>query len=158
MNDEVRLRAIKRYDLGTATGAPYGAGNYQEGIQALIVGESHTAGFVPASPKIDKATQAPFCSTEGCSGWLNQLLENAQIPEEKLFWVNSVHDGVNTDLESLICRLKPYHVVALGKTAHAALDFHGIVHHYFSHPQFHKRFKHNEPYPLIQFLKSVTGD
>jgi hypothetical protein len=86
------------------------------------------------------------------------LLETAQIDEEKLFWCNAVHDGVNTDLESLVHKLKPHYVVALGRTAHAALDFHGIVHHYFSHPQFHKRFKHSQPYPLIQFLKTATGD
>lgn len=158
MSDEARLRAIKRYDLGIATNCPYGAGNYSEGIRVLIVGESHTKGFIPAHEKISNLTQAPFCSVDGCSGWLNELLETAQIDEEKLFWCNAVHDGVNTDLESLVHKLKPHYVVALGRTAHAALDFHGIVHHYFSHPQFHKRFKHSQPYPLIQFLKTATGD
>jgi hypothetical protein len=158
MNDRARLRAIRRYDLGVATQCPYGAGNYTEGVQVLIVGEAHTKGFVPAHEKISSSTQAPFCSMEGCSGWLNELLENAQIDETKLFWCNAVHDGVNTDLEVLIHTLKPYHVVALGNRAHAALEFFGIVHHTFSHPQYHKRFKHKEPYPLIQFLKSVTGD
>lgn len=155
MSEQARLRAVKRYDLGIQTKCPYGAGNYTEGI-ILIVGEAHTKGFVPADEKISNISQAPFCSMDGCSGWLNELLEEAQIDEEKLFWCNAVHDGVNTDLESLIHRLKPLKVIALGKVASAALDFHGIIHYAFSHPQYHKRFKHHESYPFVQFLKALT--
>lgn len=155
MSEQARLRALRRYELGQETQAPFGAGSYTEGV-VLIVGEAHTEKFVPADEKIDNRLQAPFCSMQGCSGWLNELLETAGIDENKLFWVNTIHDGVYTDLQILVNTLKPSAIVALGETANVALKASGIMTYYVYHPQYWKRFKSKEEYPLIPLLRELT--
>lgn len=95
----------------------------------------------------------PFVAPGGSSLWLANLLENAKIPEHGLYWVNAKTEGQETD-GSFVGALAPGKVIAMGLKAaqwcnrHVQGEFHTI-----SHPQYHKRFRHSEPYPLIDLLR-----
>lgn len=146
----VRDRVLTRFRLGIKTKPPRGAGNYTPGVKVMIVGER-------TSHPDENKYHAPFCSTKACSGWLNALLEAEAIPEESLFWINALdNDGTPMDLDRLYAYLQPGVVFALGKVAEKRLTQCGVPYVAFSHPQYHKRFKHKEPYPLIQALKDST--
>lgn len=148
--EDVRMRVLTRWGLGRRTNAPIGAGNYIPGISAFIVGER------TSHPEKNKL-HAPFCSTKACSGWLNKLLCEADIDERKLFWVNALdNDGTSVDLGALYSYLKPKHVFALGKVAERQLAVYNLPFLAFSHPQYWKRFKSKQAYPLINALKELT--
>lgn len=147
--EAVRSRILKRFRLRLETKAPTGAGSYTKGIVFLI-------GEQTSHPELNKY-HAPFCSTKGCSGWLNGLLEDAGIPEAQLFWLNALdNDGTPMDLKKFCDELQPREVIALGKVADKLLHKHGIPHKEVAHPQSWKRFKHHQPYPLIDMLKEMT--
>jgi len=144
---QVGQRVLKRFRLRLRTGATIGAGSYTKGV-ILLVGEQ-------TSHPDENKYHIPFCSTKGCSGWLNALLEDAGIPEERLFWINALdNDGSDVDLRKIYDELEPCMVIALGNIARDKLkkfdiEGFGIV----PHPQYWKRFKHKQPYPLINVLK-----
>lgn len=141
----VRDRVLSRYRLGLKTKAPIGAGAFRPG-SVMIVGEQ------TSHPEVNKY-HAPFCSTKACSGWLNARLEEVEVPEDKLFWVNALdNDGSEVDLLALYNQLKPPAVFALGNIARDQLKKRGIEHVHVPHPQYWKRFKHSQPYPLIEKL------
>lgn len=147
--EDVRNRVLTRWGLGRRTKAPIGAGNYVPGVKVFIIGEriSH--------PEKNKH-HAPFCSTKACSGWLNKLLCEADIDEKDLFWVNALdNDGTPVDLGALHAYLQPKHVFALGKVAERRLAEYNLTFLAFAHPQYWKRFKSKEPYPLIAALKGI---
>lgn len=118
------------------------AGNLN--ARVILVGESF------AEPKNEDAWyQWPFASfsKQGCSAWLTGQLVNAGITEDKLFWINADQD-LTTIIPAGHAR-----VFALGAKADEALDKLAINHYAVKHPQHHKRFMANEPYPLITMLK-----
>ena len=149
-DERVRHRVLERFRLRIKTNAPTGAGSYTRGV-VLLVGER------TSHPEQNKY-HAPFCSTKGCSGWLNAKLEEAEIPEKELFWINALdNDGTPMNLRKIYDELEPRQVLALGNVARDHLQKAGISHGMVPHPQYWKRFKHKEPYPLITVLKSITN-
>ena len=87
--------------------------------------------------------QWPFGSFDlgGCSNWLTAILNYCEIGEEELFWVNADQDF--TIPEGM-------RVIALGSKASLKLD---IPHEVVQHPQYWRRFRKNEVYPLIDMLR-----
>lgn len=90
----------------------------------------------------------PFASFQrgGCSQWLAQELERAEISEGRLFWVNA-----DQPLE-LISELGDGLVVALGTAAATRLKDLGVSCIEVPHPQYHKRFAHRARYELIDVI------
>lgn len=142
-------RYLTRIKLAEETRAPFGVGAFLPG-NILLVGEQ-------ASDPTNAPEQQPFCSSKGCSGWLNKLLEAESIPEEKLFWVNAKNNDNSTiRLKELVDVLIPSMVFALGKTAQKLCIDENVECKTFQHPQYHKRFKSKQHYDLISELKEST--
>ena len=129
--------------------------NYKRGLgMVLIVGDKPG----PSAPTAPDYHHTPFYSTKHCSGWLNSELLKAGVPEDRLVWINSADkDGIPTDY-LIIDKIDPSIVVCLGGNAEKwvnKIPEHGgeyHAYHKFDHPQYHKRFKNKQPYPLIGFL------
>jgi hypothetical protein len=122
------------------------AGNFNAPV--VLVGE----GFAERKD-LDPWYQWPFASfnSEGCSKWLTDTLDKADVRERDLCWVNA-------DQELDLLELAPeQQVLALGVLASAELYKRRIRHVAIDHPQYHKRFKSSHPYPLIQHIYNVTG-
>lgn len=118
------------------------AGNWDGGI--VLVGE----GFAERKDH-DPWYQWPFASFsgDGCSRWLTQQLDEAGLPEENLLWVNADQDL------SFIHELEwSPTVFALGTKAEAALYREKLEATAVPHPQYWKRFKSSEPYPLVKLI------
>jgi hypothetical protein len=114
----------------------------------------------PSAPQDPNYHHTPFYSTKHCSGWLNAALYVAQIPEERLIWINSADkDGVPLD-PTILDKLEADKTICLGGNAakwyEAACEY-GYEYYKFDHPQYHKRFKNSEEYPLIEFLGWELG-
>lgn len=140
---------FRRQELAKLTNAPFGVGAYVKG-NILIIGEQ-------ASDPTNAPEQEPFCSSKGCSGWLNKLLQAEGIPEEKLFWVNALYnDGTLVDLLALVEQLEPSAVVALGNVAKKSCADHGVQFFSAYHPQYWKRFRSKNRYPLLDLLNLLT--
>lgn len=111
----------------------------------------------PKAPQTDHDHHTPFYSKIHSGGFLNAELVIAGIPESKLMFVNSASwNGIPTDPAILSARSWEQ-VISLGGNARKWLLKNGVeptVH--CDHPQYHKRFKFAEPYPLIEHLKSCT--
>lgn len=120
-----------------------GIGMFAPGV-TLMVGEMCNVGRF----------NEPFIADTGCSPWLAQQLENAGIPETKLYWINALTPKGDVTNPEFISLLNPKHVIALGSTAidwcrfAAGDDFIKVP-----HPQFWKRFKHDQRYPLLDVLR-----
>jgi hypothetical protein len=143
----IQERYLKRSQQETC--APFGAGFFNEG-NVLIVGEQD-------SDPTTSEKQRPFCTNKGCTGWLNKQLDAANIPEERLFWVNALHnDGSQSDLDQLVSLLKPSAILAMGGIAQAVCKKQGLDFTPFYHPQYWKRFKSKHPYALIDKLSELT--
>src|SRR5574343_461079 len=144
-------RYLTRLSLARDTDAPFGAGAFVTG-NVLLIGEQ-------SSDPLHDTDQQPFCSSKGCSGWLNDLLEAENIPEDKLFWVNAKNnDGSTISLLPLVAALKPSTIIALGSVARKLCEIQDVKGEFFHHPQFCKRFRHQFPYPLISRLKELCED
>jgi len=112
----------------------------------VLIGES------PANETTNKRYY-PFCDIAGCSGWLNLLLNKEEINEEKLFWINAHHlDGSPNDVR-LLDLLEGKQIICLGKKAEKWVKPTGKKYVEVPHPQYWKRFKSKEKYPLIDLLK-----
>ena len=139
-------RYLRRIALAEETGATLGVGSFRPGV-ILIIGEQ-------ASDPKNAPEQRPFCCTKGCSGWLNKLLDIEDIQEEKLFWVNALNnDGSEVYLVKLIKNLLPRRVIALGNVAQSICEKQVICFEKCYHPQYWKRFKSKQRYPLLDMLK-----
>lgn len=120
-----------------------GIGHWRpEGI--LLVGEQPTA----------EDALGPFCDLGkiGCSRWLSEQLDGAQVSEAQFYWVNALKiDGTETD-PTFAASLQPRQVIALGKVAEAWCAKARLAHAAVPHPQHWKRFHHHERYPLLELL------
>ena len=99
----------------------------------------------------------PFVSFTGvgCSEWLAQQLDEAEIPEHALEWFNA-YSSTGAPLDaSLLPEGLP--VVALGRNASQWCVERGITHRLCPHPQSHKRFYSALPYPLLTTLKELLA-
>jgi hypothetical protein len=139
----------RRIDLSRQTNAPsYGVGSFTEG-NILLIGER------ASNPDLDPLVpEHPFCSSVGCSGWLNKKFQEEGIDEDKLFWINAfLKDGTKVEIKSVIDMLKPSAVVSLGVVAKNECIAEGIQCYGSYHPQYWKRFKSKYRYPLLDLLK-----
>jgi len=135
-----------------------GIGRWAPSKSVLLVGE-RPGGF-------GGRWHLPFVSlrADGCSAWLAEQLEEYDIPESALYWVNA-YESVDVPLDPhFLTALQPKHVFALGEEARdwcvAHLRDHGVGREEWSphfHPQYHKRFHSKKPYPLIKELKQCLA-
>ena len=142
------IRILRRLNLkqDTAPEWAYGAGAFLKG-NILLVGEQ-------ASDPKNAPEQQPFCSTKGCSGWLNRLLEDHRIPEEKLYWLNALNNDYSVvNLRRYSDELEPSTVIALGNVAARVCAEQKIDFVKCYHPQYWKRFHSKKPYMLMDLLK-----
>jgi len=117
----------------------------------VLVGENFTE---PCEH--DPLYQWPFASFtgSGCSQWLTQQLHAAGIRENQLCWVNA-----DQNLEEFFEKSMSLSstVFALGDVASTVLNRLGQCHVRQAHPQYWKRFRSAEPYPLIGAIKEVLN-
>ena len=130
---------------------PNGIGFFQKRT-TLIVGD--TPG------KNSQGLNTPFVGS-GSGKWLSEQLEKTNIVEEDLYWINSKDNfGVEADI-NIGEELNPSKVIALGNNALEWIDkvkFRGCSVHKVPHPQYWKRFKNKEPYPLFDVLTTIKLD
>lgn len=117
------------------------------GASVVLIGE----GFAERK-EWDSWYQWPFGSFagEGCSKWLTDELNKAGIRETNLLWANA-----DQPLDVLELT-EAQRVVALGQVAAEACYAHKIGAAVVDHPQYHKRFKSNRIYPLIDCIYDAT--
>jgi hypothetical protein len=143
-------RGAHRIAITSEVGRHFGIGKFKRG-NILIIGEQ------PARAHLGINT--PFSEDKGCSGWLNRLLDGAEIPEESLFWANALNnDNSELDIAELKRALKPSHILTLGGVARKLCEKHDIVHERFYHPSYWKRFHSKEPYAFIIRLLWIINE
>ena len=98
----------------------------------------------------------PFCGLNGSSKWLNNLLDAEKISESDLFWVNAYDLYGKSNDPLLVKNCLSTTVIALGNKAADWCDKNGVVCLKTYHPQYWKRFRANESYPLIDLIKQNT--
>jgi hypothetical protein len=173
---EEQLAAVWRaYAAGMKTTLPvvdydYTAPHGLHWIDAVVTTTAHplkvaSAGYLTAPVLLvgeafsdvgeyDCLQQYPFVSfgSSGCATWLADQLAVVGLMENQLLWVNA--DG---GLAELAAVARPRLVVALGERAAKAVDDRGFsagTHvATVQHPQYHKRFRFNKPYPLLDVIK-----
>lgn len=126
--------------------------NQLETVEVLLVGDRPG----PSAPKDEHYIHTPFLSVKHCSGWLNTLLHANAIPEHRLAWINSSdRDGTPLNFNT-IKKLKSSVILALGGNAERWLVKNGCGSYIkVDHPQYWKRFKNSQPYPLVDALKTA---
>lgn len=111
----------------------------------------------PGAPKEPGYHHTAFYSTKHCSGWLNAALVLEGIKEDKLLWVNSADEN-GTPLSPSVLEHPWRNVIVLGGNAKKWLQKNvdwSFKFHYAHHPQYHKRFKNNERYELLDLLTTL---
>lgn len=105
----------------------------------LLVGEKVSKHGIP---------DLPFVSFHdgGCSAWLARNLEEWQVPEFSLYWINS--DGLSPDF--LGREDAPTKVVALGNKAAKWCRNAGVEHRAVEHPAYWKRFHYTHEYTSLK--------
>jgi hypothetical protein len=113
----------------------------------------------PAAPTDPDYHHTPFYSIKHCSGWLNALLQERDISENDLLWLNAA-DRLGNPTDPRILKdnvsLLGLHIISLGGNAQRWLAKdckQGSEMIY--HPQYWKRFRNKEPYPLIDRLAEI---
>lgn len=134
-------------ELGWPNRGP-GAGAFRRGV-CLLVGER---------PGVARSGQLkhrlPFVSFDGngCAGWLAEQLENAGVSEADLYWINA-YDALSFPTNSsFVDALQPTQIIALGKEASRWCKASHLPHRCVPHPQYWKRFRSKERYPLLDVL------
>lgn len=124
----------------------HSAGNLRAPV--VLVGEKFAHRKVA-----DSFYQYPFVSfsNAGCSAWLTKLLDDKEISEYNLLWVNSD----SPDLKEILNYYGRRAIFALGDVAHQQLEALGVPHTSHVHPQHAKRFHHRARYLLIDDIKKA---
>lgn len=150
-------RSLKRFALNYADTELINSGcDASRTNVIMLIGEKPTKVKNPFD--VCDLLSVPFGSLSGCSGWLNNLLEDAGIQEEKLFWLNTYDGfGQKTDIQKFVTQIDPCEIITLGNVAHDAVETLGIPHIKQRHPQYWKRFKSSEKYPLIDLLLGMVN-
>lgn len=119
------------------------AGNLD--AQTVIVGESFAD-----HKDTDPLYQWPFASFSriGCSRWLTEQLQQTPLTEDLIFWVNADQDLV----QLLNPRFKRIIKLGDGKLPHELSSVVGRVIETVPHPQYWRRFKSSDRYPLLDLL------
>lgn len=153
------IRVKRRLELTPKNHTYPGVGAWVRN-QILIVGDRHTENFNPAFPMAATLPQAPFCTISGSGGWLNEQLDTMNALEDYLYWVNAFTvKGEPVSLIGIIEALNPRYILALGGNAlkHVKSQTSRNI-QYFHHPQYWKRFRSKEEYPLIVALEYMIRD
>ena len=118
----------------------------------LIVGDRPG----PKAPDDEDYHNTPFYSKTYSGGWLTAQMVLHGITEDRLLWINSATKrGVPTD-QSVLTAQRWSTVIALGNNAAKWLTKNDCADFIkCDHPQFHRRFKSAEPYPLIELLSKL---
>lgn len=125
-----------------------GVGNFAPGEVTLLVGDQVNVNTA--------AAHLPFISWHpgGCAGWLSRQLEEWGVEERELYWVNANGlDGRPISPHGWFDMLAPKKIVALGAAANDWCNWHKIPCVAVAHPQNHKRFSFEKPYPLREILR-----
>ncbi len=141
--------SLSKYEDGPGAGA-WRFGNI------LIVGDRPGPSKQPYHIDIN----APFVSMSGvgCSEWLADHLNEHNISEQHLYWINcrdQEGEFVSSEFES---RLEPTSVIALGRHAEQWCNDNDIQSIYIEHPQAHMRFMSHKPYILGDTLRRLIDD
>lgn len=100
---------------------------------------------------VDMMYQSPFASLSnlGCSTWLSNQLQEAGISEQSLLWINAdqLTDGWLAQVNI------PPKIITLGDTAESTVLGLGLSSRSTTHPQYWKRFRYGDHYPLIDLIK-----
>ncbi len=146
--DDVIDRVVKA--RGPVNTGP-GIGHWDPGHVTLMVGDRMNG--KPGDPLSD----LPFVSFNegGCSAWLARGLESASVPEDELYWINAFDRNGDATWDDFVGELSPKKVIALGENAAAWCAAAGVKYSRVQHPQFWKRFRSSEHYPLFSLLEEV---
>ena len=120
----------------------------QISTKVLIVGDRPG----PTAPKTSSFHHTPFYSIKNCSGWLNQQLVAKGISESDLIWLNAADWEGTATSHGLLDKIQTAKIIALGANAAKWLSKANRQFIRVDHPQFHKRFKSKENYPLFNLL------
>lgn len=117
------------------------AGNWEGRI--VLIGEAFAE-----RKDCDALYQWPFASFsgEGCSQWLTEKLDLAEVSEDQILWLNSDQDL------SVLHDLNPGRVITLGTEAYQQLYKLKIKAASVQHPQTWKRFNYRQRYPLLDLI------
>lgn len=121
------------------------AGNIRAGI--ILVGDEFGK-----HKNEDPFYQWPFASFSkiGCSQWFTAKLQEADISEQDLLWVNSNEPNLTSQF------FNPSKlVIAMGLQASTRLKELGVNHINSNHPQHQKRFNPGGEYRMIKQIKEV---
>ena len=130
-----------------------GVGDFREG-GVLILGERPNPR--PAGQFVELGL--PFIARTGCSPWLANVMDEENIAEQGLYWINVMNRlGKFVNPTTWIDVLKPKYVIALGSTAHAWAESNGLNAENFEHPAHWKRFHFYKAYPLVTRLKEIQA-
>ena len=124
-----------------------GAGCTRPG-RILLVGERCST---------DSQLTIPFIGENSSGTWITNQLEEADIPETELYWINAKTAGGLSNIENVrnvIRDQRPGLICSLGGEASRFLEFLDVDFEPFAHPQYWKRFKHSHDYPLINYLEN----
>lgn len=113
--------------------------------QVVLVGDSFGR-----RGRYDPVTRWPFStfSGNGCSAWLAAQLDVVGVSERQLFWVNADHPKLVT----VLAAVPAASVICLGQRAARAVPGAPSV----PHPQYWKRFRYREEYPLVPLLRRLA--
>ncbi|CAM6003681.1 unnamed protein product [Sphagnum balticum] len=119
-----------------------------------LFGEVVLVGDVSNS-KTRRATW-PFFEHANSSLWLTERLDNMNLSEDKILWLNAYdHSGtLNGGLFPLIRYVHRKLIVALGNNAAKALHKANIPFIKVPHPQYLRRFRHNSD--ITEFMDTFT--
>lgn len=121
-----------------------GIGHWYPGV-TLMVGEQ-------INPRAAVSLYWPFVAAGGSSLWLAERLEEAKTNERDFYWINaSEPDGGATDA-AFVRKLMPQRIVALGAKANLWCKRNKLNCVELQHPQYWKRFRDGDAYPLIDAL------
>lgn len=126
-----------------------GAGAFRPGV-TLLVGERPG---VARSGELKHRLPFVTFTRSGCALWLTEQLEVAGVPESDLYWINA-YDALGIPTSSdFVSALEPNLIVALGDLAERWCRAAELTHVAVPHPQYWKRFRAREDYPLLGILK-----
>lgn len=147
---------IERAQIKAKSNKGPGIGNWEPGKVVLLVGDRHGPSIQPYRVDWNLA----FCdmAKAGSSYWLSDQLDKGEISEKHLYWINAFNSSDEATNPSFIEYLKPVSVLSLGDIAARWCQINHIRYEPFKHPQFHKRFQFNEPYPMIDRLRQLVSE
>ncbi len=128
-----------------AVNAGPGIGHFKKG-NILIVGDQAN------DPVI--GVDLPFVHWGNSSAWLAEKLDASGISESELYWVNCKNMMGDLIMPHFVEELMPRAVVALGEDAARWCSMADVPCFTVEHPQYWKRFRNSDPYPLVNYLRS----